>query len=47
MSNFLKIGELSKESGTSIDTIRFYEDKGLIQPVERSQSVTILVVRAL
>jgi len=25
MKNLLKIGELSKESGVSIDTIRFYE----------------------
>ena len=36
MKNRLKIGELSKESGVSIDTIRFYEDKGLIYPTSRS-----------
>jgi len=37
MKNLLKIGELSKESGVSIDTIRFYEDKGLISPTNRSE----------
>lgn len=37
MKNLLKIGELSKESGVSIDTIRFYEDKGLINPTNRSE----------
>ena len=36
MKNSLKIGELSKESGVSIDTIRFYEEKGLISPISRS-----------
>ena len=36
MKNRLKIGEPSKESGVSIDTIRFYEDKGLIYPTSRS-----------
>lgn len=29
----IKIGELSKLSGVSIQTIRFYEEKGLICPV--------------
>lgn len=38
MSNLYKIGELSKEAGTSIDTIRFYEDKGLLTPETRSES---------
>lgn len=37
MKNRLKIGELSKESGVSIDTIRFYEEKGLISPASRSE----------
>lgn len=37
MKNLLKIGELSKESGVSIDTIRFYENKGLINPTDRSE----------
>lgn len=38
MSNLYKIGELSKEAGASIDTIRFYEDKGLLTPETRSES---------
>jgi DNA-binding transcriptional MerR regulator len=38
MSELLKIGQLAKESGTTIDTIRFYEDKGLIKPNSRSES---------
>lgn len=33
----MQIGELSRISGLSIDTIRFYEKKGLIQ-VKRTQS---------
>ena len=32
MTELLKIGQLAKESGATIDTIRFYEDKGLIKP---------------
>ncbi|PIQ58849.1 MAG: hypothetical protein COW00_13500 [Bdellovibrio sp. CG12_big_fil_rev_8_21_14_0_65_39_13] len=38
MNNLYKIGELSKETGASIDTIRFYEDKGLLTPKSRSES---------
>ena len=38
MTELLKIGQLAKESGTTIDTIRFYEDKGLIKPKSRSES---------
>ncbi len=38
MSELFKIGQLSKQSGASIDTIRFYEDKGLIVPRLRSES---------
>ncbi|WP_419168265.1 MerR family transcriptional regulator [Halobacteriovorax sp.] len=37
MNDLLKIGELSKVSGVSIDTIRFYENKGLIIPTNRSK----------
>lgn len=40
MKSLYKIGELSKLSGSSIDTIRFYEDKGLLVPKSRSQSGT-------
>lgn len=38
MNNLYKIGELSKEAGATIDTIRFYEDKGLLGPDSRSSS---------
>ncbi len=38
MTELLKIGQLAKESGATIDTIRFYEDKGLISPASRSDS---------
>ncbi len=38
MSNLYKIGELSKVAGATIDTIRFYEDKGLLKPESRSSS---------
>lgn len=34
----IKIGELAEASGSTIDTIRFYENKGLLKPVERSES---------
>lgn len=38
MSKKLKIGELAEASGSTIDTIRFYENKGLVIPGERSAS---------
>ena len=31
----MMIGKLSEKSGVSIETIRFYEHKGLIEPVSR------------
>ncbi|MBT0587990.1 Cd(II)/Pb(II)-responsive transcriptional regulator [Alteromonas oceanisediminis] len=34
----MKIGELSKKSGCSIQTIRFYEREKLISPCERTDS---------
>jgi len=34
----MKIGELSKRSGVSIDTIRYYEQRGLIPAALRSAS---------
>jgi len=34
----MKIGELSKQSGVSIDTIRYYEQRGLIPTAVRSAS---------
>ncbi len=38
MDSLYKIGELSRETGATIDTIRFYEDKGLLTPEKRSSS---------
>ena len=32
----MKIGELSKQTGVSIDTIRYYEQRGLIPPASRT-----------
>jgi MerR family transcriptional regulator, copper efflux regulator len=34
---FLKIGELSTESGVSIKTIRYYEEVGLVQSCGRTE----------
>ncbi len=34
----MKIGELSKQSGVSIDTIRYYEQRGLIPEAMRTAS---------
>jgi Cd(II)/Pb(II)-responsive transcriptional regulator len=34
--NFLKIGELAKETGTPIETIRYYERAGLLPAPTRS-----------
>jgi MerR family transcriptional regulator, copper efflux regulator len=35
--DFLKIGELSNESGVSIKTIRYYEELGLVQSCGRTE----------
>ncbi|MBU2977750.1 Zn(2+)-responsive transcriptional regulator [Alteromonas sp. C1M14] len=37
-SPLYKIGELAKHANVSVDTIRFYEEKGLIAPRTRSSS---------
>jgi DNA-binding transcriptional MerR regulator len=34
----MKIGEVAKRSGVSIETIRFYEREGLLRPAERRPS---------
>lgn len=34
----MKIGELSGQTGVSIDTIRYYEQRGLMPPAARSAS---------
>jgi len=36
--SLMKIGQLSKQVGVSIDTIRYYEQRGLIPAAVRSQS---------
>ena len=36
-SSSLKIGEVSRRSGLTVKTIRFYCDEGLIQPTSRSE----------
>ena len=35
-SSMLKIGELARKAGVSVDTIRFYENKGLLSASKRS-----------
>lgn len=37
MQKIFKIGELARECGVSVDTIRFYEEKNLIFPIRRSE----------
>ncbi len=36
--SLMKIGELSKKTGVSIDTVRYYEQRGLIPAAARTQS---------
>ncbi len=36
--NRLRIGELARRSGLSVETLRYYERRGLIPPPERSAS---------
>ncbi len=38
MTKRIKIGEISRKSGISQDTIRYYESLGLLRPTERSLS---------
>ena len=37
MKNFFKIGEISKLYGIGVDSIRYYEEIGIIKP-QRSES---------
>ena len=37
LGNIMKIGELSKSSGYSVQTIRYYEREGLLSDPERSE----------
>ena len=34
----MRIGELSKQTGFQVETLRFYEKQGLLSPVSRSES---------
>lgn len=34
----MRIGQLAQATGCTVETIRFYEQQGLLQPVERSQN---------
>lgn len=36
-SGYLKIGEISRESGVGVEALRFYESRGLIEPAARTQ----------
>lgn len=37
-NEYLKIGEIARESGVGVEALRFYESRGLIVPVMRTQS---------
>jgi MerR family transcriptional regulator, copper efflux regulator len=37
-NGYLKIGEIARESGVGVEALRFYESRGLIEPVTRSRS---------
>jgi len=37
-ASYMKIGELSKQTNVSVDTVRYYEHRGLIPRTVRSQS---------
>ena len=34
----MKIGELSKQTGVKVETLRYYEKQGLLEPVSRTAS---------
>ena len=36
--SLLKIGEVARQSGVGVETLRFYESRGLIEPASRTQS---------
>jgi len=37
-STYLKIGELAKQTGLAVGTLRYYSDLGLLQPVQRGDN---------
>ena len=36
--SLFKIGEVARESGVGVETLRFYESRGLVAPASRTQS---------
>jgi len=38
MRNVMRIGELSKNTGFQVETLRYYEKQGLLTPVSRTES---------
>jgi MerR family Zn(II)-responsive transcriptional regulator of zntA len=38
MASYLRIGELAKQAGVSVETLRFYEKQGLLKTPHRSES---------
>lgn len=37
-NEYLKIGEIARESGVGVEALRFYESRGLIEPATRTQA---------
>ena len=35
--NFMRIGDLSKKTGKTVRTLRFYEEKGLLEPADHTE----------
>lgn len=35
---YLKIGELAKQTGLAVGTLRYYSDRGVLQPIERGDN---------
>ena len=38
MNNYFKIGQLAKQTGIAVGTLRYYSDLGLLQPVQRGDN---------
>lgn len=38
MDNYLKIGQLAKQTGLAVGTLRYYSDLGLLEPVQRGDN---------
>ena len=38
MNTYLKIGQLAKQTGLAVGTLRYYSDLGLLQPVKRGDN---------